>query len=171
MAEFEPRDPQWAARVQDAFRRDTPRRRTLLEPLNATLEDAAPGRVVMALDWPGGAAPSGDAEDGGMVDAGGGGMVDAGIAAAVLSLAGELAALSLAAPGVRIVPVEHKVNFAAGPPSGNPAPGKLTAVGEVTQSGRTITVGRVRLYAAGPEGSEAPALAQMLATYLAESAE
>lgn len=161
MAEFEPRDPQWAARVQDAFRRDTPRRRTLLAPLNATLEDAAPGRVVMALDWPGGAAPSGDAEDGG--------MVDAGIAAAVLSLAGELAALSLAAPGVRIVPVEHKVNFAAGPPAGNPPSGKLYADGEVTQSGRTITVGRVRLYAAGPEGSEAPALAQMLATYLAES--
>lgn len=153
MPEFEPRDPQWAARVQDAFRRDTPRRRTLLEPLNATLDSVTPGRVVIALDWPGGAR---DADDGG--------MVDAGIAAAVLSLAGELAALSLAAPGVRIVPVEHKVNFAAGPVSG-----KLLADGEVTQSGRTITVGRVRLYAAGPEGADAPPLAQMLATYLAES--
>ena len=156
MAEFEPRDPQWAARVQEAFRRDTPRRRTLLEPLNAILDSVAPGRVVMALAWPGG--DGGDADDGG--------MVDAGTAAAVLSLAGELAALSLAAPGVRIVPVEHKVNFAAGPMSG-----RLYADGEVTQSGRTITVARVRLHAVGPEGSEAPVLAQMLATYISESAE
>lgn len=155
MPEFEPRDPQWAARVQGAFRRDGPRRRTLLAPLNATLDAVAPGRVALALDWPGG--------DGGAADDGG--MVDAGIAAALLSLAGELAALSLAAPGVCIVPVEHKVNFAAGPIAG-----RLYADGEVTQSGRTITVGRVRLYAAGPEGAAAPPLAQMLATYLAESA-
>lgn len=156
MPEFEPRDPQWAARVRDAFRREDLRRRTLLEPLNAALESVAPGRVALALDWPGG--------DGGAADDGG--MVDAGIAAALLSLAGELAALSLAAPGVRIAPVEHKVNFTAGPPSG-----RLYADGEVTQSGRTITVGRVRLYAAGPDSAAAPPLAQMLATYISESAE
>ena len=156
MAEFEPRDPQWAARVRDAFRRDDLRRRTLLQLLNAILDAVAPGRVVLALDWPAG--------DGGYADDGG--MVDAGLAAAVLSLAGELAALSLAAPGVRIVPVEHKVNFAAGP-----AAGRLYADGEVTQSGRTITVGRARLYAAGPDSAAAPPLAQMLATYISESAE
>ena len=155
MTEFEPRNPQWAARVEDAFRQNNLRRRTLLAPLNAALESVAPGRVVIALDGPGG-----DAD---------GGMADAGIAAAVLSLAGELAALSLAAPGVRIVPVEHKVNFTAGPPSGNPASGKLLADGEVTQSGRTITVCRGRLYAAGPGGEDGLLLTQMLATYLAES--
>lgn len=155
MAEFEPRDPQWAARVQDAFRRDGLRRRTLLQPLNAALDAVAPGRVVLALDWPVG--------DGGAADDGGG-MVDSGLAAAVLSMAGELAALSLAAPGVRLVPVEHKVNFTAGP-----AAGGLYAVGEVTQSGRTITVGRGRLYAAGPDSAAAPPLAQMLATYISES--
>lgn len=152
-AEFEPRDPQWAARVQDAFRRDGLRRRTLLEPLNATLDAVAPGRVVIALDWPGGE----------------GGMPDAGLAAAGLSVAGELAALSLAAPGVRIVPVEHKVNFTAGPELGPPASGRLLADGEVTQSGRTISVVRGRLYAAGPGDADGPPLAQMLATYLAES--
>ena len=156
MPEFEPRDPQWAARVEDAFRQNNLRRRTLLAPLNSAMESVTPGRVVIALDGPGG---DGD-----------GGMVDASIAAALLSVAGELAALSLAAPGVRIVPVEHKVNFTAGPAAGNPVSGKLLAGGQVTQSGRTITVCRGRLYAAGPEGADAPLLAQMLATYICESA-
>ena len=84
--------------------------------------------------------------------------VHRGIAAAVLASACEFAALSLARPGAKIVPVENKVNFTSAEQAG-----PLVAYGEVVRSGGTITV--CKGYACA-EGDSKQAVAHMLATYI-----
>ena len=121
MTDFQPRDPQFQARVRASFNGQT-----ALRALGASLESVAPGVVSIRLALSGPVHP--------------------GIAAAVLASACEFAALSLSRPGSTIVPVEHKVNFVAVDQAG-----PLVAYGEVVRSGGTITVCKGRICTEGDE--------------------
>ena len=140
MTEFQPRDPQFRATVRDSFNGQT-----ALQALSASLLSVEPGLVSIRLDCRDGLA-------------GTEAPVHRGIAAAVLASACEFAALSLARPGAKIVPVENKVNFTSAEQTG-----PLVAYGEVVRSGGTITV--CKGYACA-EGDSKQAVAHMLATYI-----
>ena len=143
MTNFQPRDPQFQARVRASFDGQV-----ALHTLGASLESIEPGVVGIRLEC----------RD---TLSGPGGPVHPGIAATVLASACEFAALSLSRPGSTIVPVEHKVNFVAVDQAG-----PLVAYGEVVRSGGTITVCKGRICA---EGVEKKAVAHMLATFITES--
>lgn len=144
---FQPRDPQFQARVKASFDAQP-----ALRTLGASLASIAPGAVSIRLEYRDGLARPG-------------GPAHHGIAAAVLASACELAALSLTRPGAAIVPVEHQANFVSTAPAGE-QPGPLVAYGEVVRSGGTITVCKGRIGAG--DGAGKP-VAHMLATYITES--
>ena len=138
---FEPKDPDFEARVRATFDRQ-PAMRTL----GASLRRVAPGEVEVELPCFADLAQ----QDG---------FVHGGIVTAILDNACSFAALSLSAPENGVLTVEYKVNFVA------PAKGEnFVARGEVVRPGGSISVCKGDVIAL--EGGEELVVATMLATMM-----
>jgi uncharacterized protein (TIGR00369 family) len=132
---FEPKDPDYAARVRASFARQA-----AMKTIGATLVSVEPGVVVIELPW----AQELTQQHG---------FLHAGMVATALDSACGYAAFSLMPVGAAVLTIEYKVNLLA------PAQGpRFRMIGEVVKPGRTITVAEGRAYALD-EGRE-----QLIAT-------
>lgn len=121
---FEPRDPQFAQRVQESFALQG-----AMHTLGARLLMAAPGAVDIELPWSAGVTQQH-------------GFVHAGMLATALDSACGYAALSLMPAQAGVLSIEFKINLLA------PAQGeRFRMQGRVLKPGRTITVTEGRAYA------------------------
>lgn len=118
METWEPRDPDWEARVRSSFDRQR-----ALAGLRAVLRRAAPGHVEIAAPF---------LEEWTQQH----GFLHAGVVATLLDSACGFAALSLMPPGAGVLAAGFTVNLM------RPASGDLVAVGRVVKPGRTINVCR-----------------------------
>ena len=122
--EFSPKDEGYAARVRDSFALQG-----AMATIGASLEDIAPGRVVIALDWAAGLTQQH-------------GFLHAGMVATALDSACGYAGFTLMPSGTGILTIEYKINLLA------PAKGQhFRMVGQVIKPGRTVTVTEGRAYA------------------------
>lgn len=141
MSTFEPRHPDFEARVRGSFERQK-----VMTLLGAQLESVSPGEVVIRLPF---------REDLTQQH----GFLHAGVVAAIADSACGYAALSLMDADTGVLTVEYKINLL------NPAAGGyFTAIGRVTKPGRNVTVCTGDVY--GYAGAEAMHLATMLATIM-----
>ena len=141
MARFEPRDPEFEAKVRESFGRQT-----AMQTLGAVIGRVEPGVVEIEMLCRADLAQEH-------------GSMHGGIVTAIVDSACGFAAFSLSAPETDILTVEYKVNFIA------PAKGdRLLARGEVVRPGATVTVckGDVLAY----EGGEEKLVASMLMTMM-----
>ncbi|MDO8385302.1 MAG: PaaI family thioesterase [Polaromonas sp.] len=121
---FEPKDPGYAARVQDSFARQG-----AMATLGASLGDIEPGRVVIELDWAAGLSQQH-------------GFLHAGMVATALDSACGYAGFTLMPLDAGVLTIEYKINLLA------PAKGqRFRMVGQVIKPGRTVTVTEGRAYA------------------------
>lgn len=121
---FPPADPAFETKVRESFARQP-----FMATLGAELGAVAPGRVEVVLPYGAGVTQQHGFFHGGSIGA-------------IADTAGGYAAFSLFPPGSTVLTVEYKINIMA--------PGKgerLVAVGEVTRTGRTLTVARVDVWA------------------------
>jgi uncharacterized protein (TIGR00369 family) len=140
--EFKPKDESYATRVRDSFARQG-----AMVTIGASLEDIAPGRVVIALEWAAGLTQQH-------------GFLHAGMVATALDSACGYAGFTLMPSGTGILTIEYKINLLA------PAKGqRFRMVGQVIKPGRTVTVTEGRAYAVD-EGRE-KLVATMGATLMA----
>ena len=141
MAGFEPRDPDFEAKVRSSFGRQT-----AMQTLGAVMGKVEPGEVEVEMPCRADLAQ----QDG---------FIHGGIVTAIADSACGYAALSLSAPDTEVLTVEYKVNFIS-PAKG----GRLVARGEVVRSGATIAVckGDVLAY----DGGEETLVATMLTTLM-----
>jgi uncharacterized protein (TIGR00369 family) len=138
-AAFEPRDPDYDQRVRASFARQG-----LLSTFAAELRSIEPGAVEIDVPF----APGLTQQDE---------FFHAGVGIAILDSACGYSALTLMAPGMRVLTVELKVNLLA------PAVGDaLHAYGEVVRPGRNLTVCRGDAYAVS--GGATKRVATMLTT-------
>ena len=143
MARFQPRDPDYEAKVRDSFGRQT-----AMKTLGAVMGKVAPGKVEIEMPYRADLAQEH-------------GFIHGGIVTAIIDSACGYAALSLSAPDTAVLTVEYKVNFVA------PAKGqRLLARGEVVRPGATIAVckGDVLAYEEGEEKLVATMLSTMMLT-------
>ncbi len=141
MARFQPRDPDYEAKVRDSFGRQT-----AMKTLGAVLGKVVPGKVEIEMPYRADLAQEH-------------GFIHGGIVTAIIDSACGYAALSLSAPDTAVLTVEYKVNFVA------PAKGqRLLARGEVVRPGATIAVckGDVLAYEEGEEKLVATMLSTMM---------
>lgn len=135
MAEFDPRDPEYAARVRRSFGRQG-----AMRSMGAELSRVEPGEVEIASPF----RPEVSQQHG---------FFHGGVVAALLDSACGYAALSLMAPGAAVLTVEFKINFLA------PArPGLLLARGRVVRPGRGLLVCLGRAYVRDGAGETEVAL-------------
>jgi uncharacterized protein (TIGR00369 family) len=121
---FEPKDPDYAARVRASFARQA-----AMKTIAAELVSVEPGVVVIELPW----AQKLTQQHG---------FLHAGMVATALDSACGYAAFSLMPVGAAVLTIEYKINLLA------PAQGpRFRMVGEVVKPGRTITVAEGRAYA------------------------
>jgi uncharacterized protein (TIGR00369 family) len=121
---FEPRDPDFAARVRASFERQD-----AMNTIGATLASVEPGRVTIELPW---AKPLTQQH----------GFLHAGMVATALDSACGYAAFSLMSVDAAVLTIEYKINLLA------PAKGqRFRMVGEVLKPGRTITVAQGEAWA------------------------
>jgi uncharacterized protein (TIGR00369 family) len=138
-AAFEPRDPDYEQRVRESFARQG-----LLATFAAELRSIEPGAVEIEVPFSPGLTQQDE-------------FFHAGVAIAILDSACGYSALTLMAPGMRVLTVELKVNLLA------PAVGEhLQACGEVLRPGRNLTVCRGDAYAVS--GGAAKPVATILTT-------
>lgn len=143
MALFEPRDPNFEARVRGDFARQG-----LMVTLGAELVEVSPGDVTITLPFRADLTQQH-------------GYLHAGALTAIVDSACGYAALSLMPAGVEVLTVEYKVNFLA------PAAGSMfIARGRVTRPGRTLTVCTGDVIVTNPDGRERH-IATMLTTMMA----
>jgi uncharacterized protein (TIGR00369 family) len=143
MAEFEPRDPAFEARVRADFARQG-----LMATLGAELVAVGPGGVTISLPFRADLTQQH-------------GYLHAGAITAIVDSACGYAALSLMPAGMEVLTVEYKVNFLA-PASGS----RFIARGRVTKPGRTLTVCTGDVIVSGSDGHERH-IATMLTTMMA----
>jgi len=128
-ARFEPKDPDYAARVRASFARQA-----AMATIGATLAEVEPGRVVIELPW----AQALTQQHG---------FLHAGMVATALDSACGYSAFSLMPLGAAVLTIEYKINLLA------PAQGeRFRMVGEVIKPGRTVTVAEGRAYSVQPGG-------------------
>ena len=130
MPNFEPRDPDFKARVRNSFGRQA-----AMRTLGAVVNLVEPGEVEIEMPYRADLTQQH-------------GFIHGGIVTAIVDSACGYAAFSLSAPDTAVLTVEYKVNFVA------PAKGeRLVARGEVVRPGATVTVckGNVLAYEAGEE--------------------
>ena len=141
MPKFEPRDPDFEAKVRESFGKQT-----AMQTLGAVINRVAPGEVEIEMPYRADLAQQH-------------GFIHGGIVTAIVDSACGYAAFSLSAPETAVLTVEYKVNFVA-PAKGN----LLLARGEVVRSGSTVTVckGDVLAY----DGGEEKLVAYMLTTMM-----
>lgn len=136
---FEPRDPDFEQRVRSSFAKQG-----LMATYAAELRSVEPGAVEIDVPFSSALTQQDD-------------FFHAGVAIAALDNACGYSALTLMAPGLRVLTVELKVNLLA------PAVGdRLLAHGEVIRPGRTLTVCRGDAYAVS--GGENKQVATILTT-------
>jgi|TARA_B100000809_G_C14962380_1_gene467881 uncharacterized protein (TIGR00369 family) len=141
MPTFEPRDPDFEAKVRDSFGRQT-----AMQTLGAVVSKVQPGEVEIEMPYRADLTQQH-------------GFIHGGIVTAIVDSACGYAAFSLSAPDTTVLTVEYKVNFVA------PAKGeRLVARGEVVRPGATVTVckGNVLAY----ENGEEKLVATMLTTLM-----
>ncbi len=141
MTKFEPRDPDFVAKVRESFNRQT-----AMQTLGAVLSSIEPGLVEIEMPFRADLTQQH-------------GFVHGGIVTAILDSACGYAAFSLNSPDTTVLTVEYKVNFVA------PAKGdRFMARGEVVRPGATVTVckGDVLAY----DGDEEKLVATMLMTIM-----
>lgn len=138
-AAFQPRDPDYERRVRESFARQG-----LLATFAAELRSIEPGAVEIDVPFSPGLTQQDE-------------FFHAEVGIAILDSACGYSALTLMAPGMRVLTVELKVNLLA------PAVGDhLQARGEVVRPGRNLTVCRGDAYAGS--GNDAKQVATILAT-------
>ncbi len=141
MPKFEPRDPDFEAKVRESFGKQT-----AMHTLGAVMGRVEPGEVEIEMPYRADLAQQH-------------GFIHGGIISAIADSACGYAAFSLSAPDSAVLTVEYKVNFVA------PAKGeRLLARGEVVRPGATVTVckGDVLSY----DGGEEKLVASMLMTMM-----
>ena len=141
MAEFEPRDPDYEAKVRSSFGRQT-----AMQTLGAVVSKVSPGKVEIEMPYRADLTQQH-------------GFIHGGIVTAIIDSACGYAAFSLSAPDTAVLTVEYKVNFVA------PAKGqRLLARGEVVRPGATVAVckGDVLAYDDGEEKLVATMLSTMM---------
>ena len=139
---FEPRNPEYAARVRDSFNAQT-----VMQTITASLTEIGPGRVVIELPYRKDLTQQH-------------GFIHAGISSTIMDSACGYAAFSLMPETAEVLTVEFKTNLLA------PASGDLfRAVGEVRKSGKQIFVAESSLYAI--KGSDEKLVATMNGTLMA----
>jgi uncharacterized protein (TIGR00369 family) len=141
-SQFDPRDPEFKARVTQSFGEQT-----VMQTIGASLVSVAPGQVEIELPY-----------DRALTQQDG--FMHAGISSTILDSACGYAAFSLMAPKARVLTIEFKVNLLA------PAAGtRFRAVGKVRKPGRSVFVAEGDLYAESAEDSRL--IATMSATLMA----
>ena len=141
MPKFEPKDPEFEAKVRESFGKQT-----VMQSLGAVIARVKPGEVEIEMPYRADFTQQH-------------GFVHGGIVTAIVDSACGYAALSLSAPETAVLTVEYKVNFLA------PAKGdRLLARGEVVRPGSTVTVckGDVVAY----DGGDEKVVASMLTTMM-----
>jgi len=117
MTVYEPRDPDWEARVRASFARQA-----FMTTLGVEIGDLAPGAVDLVLPYSSGLTQQH-------------GFFHAGTTSTIADSAAGYAALSLYPKGTGVLTTEFKVNLL------NPAKGeRLVARGRVVKPGRTLTI-------------------------------
>ena len=130
MPRFEPRDPEFEAKVRSSFANQT-----AMQTLGAVMGKVEPGQVEIEMPFQAGLTQQH-------------GFIHGGIVTSILDSACWYAAFSLIAPDSAVLTVEYKVNFMA------PAKGeRLVSRGQVLRPGASITVckGDVVAYDGGEE--------------------
>ncbi|MBA4214305.1 MAG: phenylacetic acid degradation protein [Polaromonas sp.] len=139
---FEPRNPDFDARVRESFARQA-----AMRTLGATLAVVKPGRVEITLPW---AEPLTQQH----------GFLHAGMVATALDSACGYAGFSLMAADAAVLTIEFKINLLA------PAQGQsFRMVGTVVKPGRTVTVCEGHAYAI--DGGQEKLVATMGCTLMA----
>jgi uncharacterized protein (TIGR00369 family) len=139
---FEPRDPDFAARIRRSFGRQH-----FMTLIGARLISVAPGTVELELPL----RPELEQQHG---------YAHAGATWSIADSAAGYASQTLMAPGEGVLTVESKINLMA------PARGaRLIARGRVERAGRRITVSRADVY--GIEGDAETHVATALGTFMA----
>jgi uncharacterized protein (TIGR00369 family) len=136
-------DPDYAQRTRESFARQP-----AMATLGVSLEEIAPGRVVLAM------AHRADLTQQH-------GFVHAGMVATALDSACGYAAFTLMPAGAGVLTIEFKINLLA------PARGPLLRLeGQVTKAGRTISVVDGQAFQHDPGSSERKLVATMTATIM-----
>ena len=141
MAKFEPRDPDFEAKVRSSFGRQT-----AMQTLGAVMGKVRPGEVEIEMPYRADLVQQH-------------GFIHGGIVTTIVDSACGYAAFSLSAPDTEVLTVEYKVNFVA------PAKGqRLLARGKVIRPGATVAVckGDVLAYDDGEEKLVATMLSTMM---------
>ena len=128
--QFNPRDPQFAARVTQSFNEQA-----VMQTLNAALTRVEPGEVQIEIPY----QQSLTQQDG---------FLHAGISSTIMDSACGYAAFTLMPVEARVLTIEFKINLLA------PASGEVfRAVGRVRKPGRSVFVAEGELYA-GLDGED-----------------
>lgn len=142
MPNFEPRYPDFDARVRESFNRQK-----VMRTMGITIAELAPGRIVLEM-----------AHDDALTQQHG--FLHAGIVSTALDSACGYAGFSLMPPEAAVLTAEFKINLL------NPADGeRFRFVAEVVKPGRTLTVCEARAYAM--KGEDEKLVATMTATLMA----
>ncbi len=140
--QFEPSDPDFAARVRQSFSEQA-----ITKTIGAVLVGVEPGRVQIELPY----QPGLTQQDG---------FIHAGVSATIMDSACGYAAFSLMPSTARVLTIEFKTNLLA------PAAGDcFRAVGEVRKPGRSVFVAEAELYAQSDDSDKL--VATMTATLMA----
>ena len=145
MANFEPRNPDFAAVVRSSF--DS---QPFMAHIGASLVSVTPGACEISLDH----RPELTQQHG---------FVHGGVVGAIIDSAMGYAAYSLAAAGSSVLTVEYKLNLVA-PGDGD----RLIARGEVARAGRTLIVSRGEVFAVKDGVESLCAVATQTAMILAD---
>ena len=141
MTRFEPKDPEFEARVRESFERQP-----FMSTIGASLAKVEPGRVEIAVPY----SPHVTQQHG---------FVHGGVVGTIADNAAGYAAYTLMAAEDSVLTVEYKVNLLA------PAQGeRVLARAEVMRPGRTLTIVRSDVYseAAGREALCATAVVTLI---------
>jgi uncharacterized protein (TIGR00369 family) len=141
-SQFEPRDPDFKARVEQSFGEQS-----IMQTIGASLLDVIPGQVEIELPFDQRLTQQDE-------------FIHAGVSATIMDSACGYAALSLMPVNARVLTIEFKINLLA------PAAGDhFVAVGKVIKPGRSVFVAEAQLFASRRDSSKL--VATMGATLMA----
>ncbi|MCP4470148.1 MAG: PaaI family thioesterase [Gammaproteobacteria bacterium] len=140
--QFEPSDPDFAARVKQSFSEQA-----IMHTIGAVLVGVEPGRVQIELPYQQGLTQ----QDG---------FIHAGVSATIMDSACGYAAFSLMPSSARVLTIEFKTNLLA-PAAGD----SFCAVGEVRKPGRSLFFAEAELHARRDDSDKL--VATMTATLMA----
>lgn len=141
-SQFEPRDPDFKARVAQSFAQQS-----IMQTIGASLLDVIAGQVEIELPF-----------DQRLTQQDG--FIHAGVSATIMDSACGYAALSLMPENARVLSIEFKINLLA-PAAGD----RFVAVGKVIKPGRSVFVAEAQLFASSRDSRQL--VATMGATLMA----